>query len=86
MSQDQTPEKVKLYSGGGGGTGPRGVRAVSGGGGAAQRRGNAVPATAAPALAAAAESRSSGISWLVVILFVLGCALGGGLFTAFVPF
>ena len=85
MSQDQSPEKVKLYSGGGGGR--PGVRAVSGSPGGGQRRTDANPAGApAAALAAPAEAVESGVNWLVLILFVIGCAIGGALFTLFMPF
>ena len=86
MSQDQSPEKVKLYSGGGGGGRP-GVRAVSGSPGGGQRRTDAIATGAqAAALAAPAEAAESKTNWLVLILFVIGCAIGGALFTLFMPF
>ena len=86
MSQDQAPEKVKLYSGGSGGR--PGVRAVSGGGAAGQRRraDAAAPAAALAALPAPAEAQSGAVNWLALILFVLGCAVGGALFTLLMPF
>jgi hypothetical protein len=86
MSTDQAPEKVKLYSGDSGGR--RGVRAVSGAGGQRQPESDAravAEATSAAALAASAEEEG-GINWLVLILFVLGCALGGAIFTLFARF
>jgi hypothetical protein len=82
MSQDQKPGKVKLYSGGG--AKPGGVRAVSGGSGA-QRKANAAAPAQVAALPAPEDAQGSGTGWLIVLLFVLGCAIGGGLFTAFVP-
>jgi hypothetical protein len=87
MSQDQKPGKVKLYSGGSGNK-PTGVRAVSGASGAQDRGAGAGGDGAAPAVALPApeEATRSGPSLLVLMLFVLGCALGGGLFTAFMPF
>ena len=86
MSTDQSPEKVKLYSGGGAGGRP-GVRAVSGSPGGGQRRTDPVPAGAqAAALAAPEQAAESGVNWLVLILFVIGCAAGGALFTLFMPF
>ena len=52
-----------------------------------QRRTDANPAGApAAALAAPAEAVESGVNWLVLILFVIGCAIGGALFTLFMPF
>lgn len=82
MSQDQRPGKVKTYSGASGK--PGGVRAVSSGGAVQGRSGSAV-ATQAADLPSPDEAQASGTNWLVLILFVLGCAIGGGLFTAFVP-
>jgi hypothetical protein len=84
MSTDQSPEKVKLYSGGGGGR--PGVRAVSGAPMGAQRQGEVKPAAAEAAALVAPEGADSGVNWLVLILFVLGCAIGGALFTLFMPF
>ena len=81
MSQDQAPEKVKLYSGGSTGGRP-GVRAVSGGGAAAQRRrGDEPDGRQSAAALPPVEEGASGINWLTLILFVLGCAIGGALFT-----
>ncbi|MDB5670944.1 MAG: hypothetical protein JWO25_1903 [Alphaproteobacteria bacterium] len=79
MSRDQRPAKVKVYSGAGAQPGA----AVA----AAGRRSRAIQpgvATGGAAIAAGAQSaatESGGMPWLIALLFVLGCAIGGGLFT-----
>ena len=83
MSRDQRPGKVKLYSGSG--------KPMAGGPASQGRAAAPPPAVAASASAwtadaAAPESARSTGAWILVLLFIIGGALGGGLFTAFVPF
>jgi hypothetical protein len=85
MSRDQRPGKVKLYSGSGN---PVAGRAAPQGRNAATLPAPTVTASASALadVAEAPESAGSGGAWILVLLFILGSALGGGLFTAFVPF
>jgi hypothetical protein len=84
MSQDQRPGKVKLYSGGGAAAAQQRRRADLQAQAAASP--NAAAAGAAAALPAAQAEAGPRLTWLVLLVFVLGCAIGGALFTYFVPF